>query len=80
MLFHDFPLIFALRLRQPVVLELSSFRACFGLENLGEPLPSSIILLEDELVLVEVQYIRVERPVVPIFEHKLAAEAHRYNY
>ena len=34
----------------------------------------------DELVLVEIQYIRVVRPVIPIFEHELVAEAHRYNY
>ena len=71
--------IFALRLRQLVVLELSSFfpfRACFGFEYLGEPFPSQIILLVDELVLVEIQYIRVERLVFPIFKHKLVAAAH----
>ena len=76
---HDFLLIFALRLRQLAVLELFSFlpfRACFGFEYLGEPFPSSIILLVDELVLVEIQYIRVERPFVPIFELKFVAEAH----
>ena len=32
--------------------------------------------LVDELVLVEIQYIRVVRPVIPIFERKLVAEAH----
>ena len=32
------------------------------------------ILLAVELVLVEIQYIRVVRPVIPIFEHKLVAE------
>ena len=50
----------------------------FGFEYLGEPFPSEIILLVDELVLT--QYIRVERPPIPIFKHKLFAEAHRYNY
>ena len=68
-----------LRLRQLVVLELSSFltfRAHFESEYLGEPCPSQIILLVDELVLVEIQYIRVERPVTPIFERKIVAEAH----
>ena len=67
-----FSLNFALRPRQLVVLELFSFlpfRACFGFEYLAEPFPSSIILLIDELVLVEIQKIRVERPVVPFFEH-----------
>ena len=47
-----------MRLRQLVVLELSSFlplRACFGFEYLGEPFPSSKILLVDELVLFEIQ-------------------------
>ena len=38
------------------------------------------ILLGEELVLVEIQYIRAVRPVIPIFEQKLVAEAHRYNY
>ena len=37
---------------------------------------SLIILLEAELVLVEIQCIRVVRPVIPIFEHELVAEAH----
>ena len=48
----------------------------FGSEYLGEPLPSWIFLLVDELVLVETQYIRVERPVIPIFDHELVVEAH----
>ena len=39
-----------------------------------------MILLADKLVLVEIQYILVVRPVIPIFEHTLVAEAHRYNY
>ena len=72
---HDSLLIFALRRRQLVVLELSSFlpfREYFGSEYLGEPFPSGIILLVAELVLVEIQYIRVARPVIPIFEHKLS--------
>ena len=76
---HDFLSIFVRRICQLVVLELSSllpFRACFGFEYLGELFLSSIILLVDELVLVEIQYIRVERPVVPIFEHTFVAEAH----
>ena len=34
------------------------------------------ILLVDVLVLVEIQHIRVERRVIPIFEHELVAEAH----
>ena len=66
-------------LRQLAVLELLSFlpvRACFGFECPGEPFPSSIILLVDQLVLFEIQFIRVVRPVIPIFEHKLVAEAH----
>ena len=76
---HDLLLFFALRLRQLLVLELFSFlpcRVCFGFEFLGEPFPSSIILLVDELVLVEIQYIRVVRPVASIFEHKFVAGAH----
>ena len=80
---HDSLFIFALRLRQLVVLELSSFfpfRAYFGSEYLGEPFPSEIILPVDELVLVGFQHIRVVRPVIPIFQHKLVAGAHRYNY
>ena len=79
MLSHDFLKIFALRLRQLVVLELSlflPFRAYFGFESLGEAFPSQIFLLVDERVLVETQKIRVERPVVPTFEHKFVAEAH----
>ena len=46
------------------------------LSYLGEPFPSWIILLVDILVLVEIQYIRVERLVIPIFEHKHVAVAH----
>ena len=52
---HDFLLIFALRLCQLVVLELSSFlpfRAYIGSEYLGESFPSWLVLLVDELVLV----------------------------
>ena len=70
---HDFLFIFALRLRQLAVLELSSFlpfRAYFGSEYLGESLPSQIILLVDQLVLVEFQKIRVERPVIAILVRK----------
>ena len=55
---HDFLFIFALRLRQLVVLEPCSFlpfRACYGFEYLGEPFPSWLILLVDELVLVDIQ-------------------------
>ena len=68
-----------LRIRELVVLALSSFlsfRAYFGSEYLGELSPSKIVLPVDELVLVEIQHIRVVRPVIPIFEHKLVAEAH----
>ena len=68
-----------MRLRQLVVLELSSFlplRAYFGFEYLGEPFPSWAILLAAELALVEIQYIRVLHPVNPIFEHELVVEAH----
>ena len=82
MLSHDLLSVSALRLRQLVVLELSSFlpfRAYFGFEYLGEPFPSLIILLVDKLALVEIQRIRVVRPVIPIFEHKLVSEAHQYN-
>ena len=76
---RDFLLSFALRLHPFVVLKLSSFlpfRAHFGFEYFGELFLSPTILLVDELVLVETQYIRVERPVSPIFEHKFAAEIH----
>ena len=76
---RDFLLFFALRLRRLVVLELSSFlplRAYFGFDYLGEPFPSQIILLVAELALVEIQYICVLHPVIPIFEHKLVVEAH----
>ena len=38
--------------------------------------PSWIILLVAELVLVEIQFIRVVRPVIPILEQKLVAEAY----
>ena len=67
---------FALRFRQLVVLELSSFlpfRACFGLECLGEPVPSKINSYYRRTCS---QYILVERPVIPIFEHELVAAAH----
>ena len=37
---------------------------------------SQLILLVVELVLFEIQYIRDGRPPIPIFEHKLVAEAH----
>ena len=60
-------MIFALRLRQLVVLELSSFvpfGAYFGSEYLGEPSPLEIILLVVELVLVEIQDISEGRLVV----------------
>ena len=76
---RDFLSIFALRLRQHEVLELPSFlpfRDYFGFEFFGKSFPSWIILLVDQLVLVEIKYIRVERPVFPIFEHKFVAEAH----
>ena len=79
MVSHDFLFIFALRLRHPVS-SFFPFRAHFGSEYLVEPFPSEISLLVDELVLVEIQHIRVVRPVIPIFEHKFVAEAHRYNY
>ena len=47
--------------------------------DLSISIPFLIILLVDELVLVEIQSIRDKRPVVPIFEQKFVAEAHRYN-
>ena len=71
---NDFLLNFVLRHRQLVALEFSSFlpfRPYFGSEYLGEPFASNIILSVDVLVLVETQYIRVVRPVIPIFEHNL---------
>ena len=74
-----FSQFFALRPDSLVVLALSSFlrfRTHFGSEYLGEPFPSEIILLVDELVLVEIRQIRVVRPVTPIFEHKFVAENH----
>ena len=73
---------FVVRIRQLVVLELSSshpIRVYFVFEFLGEVFPSEIILLVDELVLVEIQYIRDGRRPIPIFEHKLVAGAHRYS-
>ena len=65
-----FFLIFALRFRLLVVLELSSllpFRAYFGFEYFGELFLSYTILLVVELVLVQIQQIRIVRPVTPIF-------------
>ena len=62
---HDFLSISAPRIRRLVVLELSSFL--------------SKIILVGVIVLVEIQYIRDGRPPIPIFEHKLDVEAHRYN-
>ena len=62
-----------------MVLEISSFlplRAFCGSEYLGEQLFSQTIVLVAELVPVEIQKIRVVRPLVPVFEHKLVAEAH----
>ena len=55
---HGFLLIFTLRFRQLVDLELSSFlpfRAWFGSEYLGEPFPSLIILIVSVIVLYEIQ-------------------------
>ena len=66
------------RIRQLVVLELSSFlpvRAYFGFEYLGVSFPSQIIPLVDELVL-EIHCFRVVRPAIAIFKHKLVAVAH----
>ena len=74
---HGFLSIFSLRLRQLMVLEISSFlpfRAYFGFEYLGELLLSQTILLVAELVPVEIQKIRVVHPVIPVFEHKLVAK------
>ena len=74
--------IFALRFINSQFLSSSflPFRAYFGSEYLGEPFPSKIILLVNERVLVEIQYICDVRLVIPIFEHKLVAEVLRYNY
>ena len=80
---HDFLSIFVQRSRRIVILELSSFlpsREYFVSEFLEALFPSNIILLASVTVLFEIQHIRVERPVTPIFEHKFVAEAHRYNY
>ena len=38
-----------------------------------------MILLVAELVLVEIQFFRVVRPVIPISEHELVAEDRWYN-
>ena len=68
----------ALRIRQLVVLKLSSFlpiRVYFESEYLKEIFPSEIIVLVVEIVLIEIQYIRDGRPPNPIFEHELVAEA-----
>ena len=58
-----------------LLLAMLPFRAFSGSESLGEPFPLEVLLV-DELDLVEIQYIRVVRPVIPIFEHELVAEAH----
>ena len=66
---RDFLLIAALRIRQLVFLELSSFlpfRAYFGSECLGELFLSLTVLLVVELVLLWIQYIHDERPAIPI--------------
>ena len=66
-------------IRRLAILELSSFlpsRVCFVSEFLETLFPSQIILLVDGLDLVEIQYIRVVRPPIPIIEHKLVPEAH----
>ena len=74
MLSHDFLSIFVQRIRRLVVLELSSFlpsRENSVPESLEALFPSQKILL-----VVEIQKIRDGRPPIPIFEHKLVAEAH----
>ena len=77
-----FPYLYRERIRRLVILELSSFlpsREIFVLEFLEAPFPSKIILLASVTVLVKTHYIRVVRPVIPIFEQQLVAELHRYN-
>ena len=44
--------------------------------HLGELFPSQKNFIVDELVLFGIQYIHDGRPVIPIFERKLVAEAH----
>ena len=78
-LFHDFFLIYVLRIRQLVVFDLSSFlptHEYFVFEYLGKLFLSLIILLAGQLVLFEIQYIRDGRAVIPIFERRLVAAAH----
>ena len=76
---RDFLLIFVMRIRQLVVLQLSSFlpsRVYFVFEYLGELFPSLTILLVDQFVLFDIQFCGDALPPIPIFEHKLVAEAH----
>ena len=61
-----------MRIRQLVVLQLSSFlpsRVYFAFEYLGELFPSLTILLVDEVVLFDIQFFGDGRPPIPIFEH-----------
>ena len=76
---HDFLLTPVQRIRQLVILELSSFllsRACFESEFLDELFLSKLILLVVELFIVEIQRIRDGRSQIPVVEHKLVAAAH----
>ena len=80
---HDFLVIFVLIIHHLVVLvsslHFSPSREYFVCEYLEALSPSWTILLAVEFVLFEIKYIRDGRPVIPIFEHKLVAEAHRYS-
>ena len=67
------------RIRRLVVRELSSFlpsRVYFASEYLEALFPLLTILLVVETVLFKIHKNRDGRPVIPIFEHKLVAEAH----
>ena len=70
------------RIHQLAFLELSSFllsRVHIASEHLEALFPSLSILLVVEIVLVEILFIRDERPSIPIFEHKLVPEARHYS-
>ena len=80
---RDFLLTSALRLHLLKVLALSEFlpfRAYFGVEYFGELFLSKTILLVVELVLVQIQQIRIVRPVMPIFAFSFVVFVHRRTY
>ena len=78
-MYREFLLIFALRLRQLVVPELSphfSHLVHISNEFLEVLSLSCPTLLVVEIVLFEIQHLRDGRSPNPVIEHKLVAEAH----